>query len=256
MIIEIASCSGARALVWARPLRRQRRLRRDGAGSPHTTRVESPGVARVLSTAVVLALLAATAVAFVITEGAKLEQSPITGRRSTPVFSPASKVPTKQIAHVRFRLRTAERLESGSRTANGETGRDAARAAPSRAGRSSTSSGTASPTAASSCPTGLHAGREAPALAPDDRPAEPDPARHEAAGDHGAAPAVPDPLARRRRPPGLVPRALRDQRARARDPLVRGPQVVLHAQPEDAGSSNWNGKLGEPAKPYARAATS
>src|SRR5205085_10732066 len=47
-------------------------------------RVESPGVSRVLSTAIVLALLAATAGAFVITEGAKLEKSPIAGTKVTP----------------------------------------------------------------------------------------------------------------------------------------------------------------------------
>jgi hypothetical protein len=67
-------------------------------------------VARVLSTAVVLALLAATAAAFVVTEGAKLEKSPIFGTRVDPVFSPASAVPEKTDAHIQFRLRTRERL--------------------------------------------------------------------------------------------------------------------------------------------------
>jgi hypothetical protein len=67
-------------------------------------------VARVLSTAVVLALLAATAAAFVVTEGAKLEKSPIAGTRVDPVFSPASALPAKRNAHVQFRLRTRERL--------------------------------------------------------------------------------------------------------------------------------------------------
>jgi hypothetical protein len=43
-------------------------------------------VARVLSTAVVLALLTATALAFVITESAKLEKSPIMGTYVTPLF--------------------------------------------------------------------------------------------------------------------------------------------------------------------------
>jgi hypothetical protein len=65
-------------------------------------------VARVLSTAVVLALLAATAVAFAITEGAKLDKSPIAATFVDRVFSPDG---TKQpVAHVRFRLRTRERL--------------------------------------------------------------------------------------------------------------------------------------------------
>jgi hypothetical protein len=67
-------------------------------------------VARVLSTAVVLALLAATAAAFVVTEGAKLEKSPIFGTRVDPVFSPAGVVSAKKDAHIRFRLRTRERL--------------------------------------------------------------------------------------------------------------------------------------------------
>jgi hypothetical protein len=65
-------------------------------------------VARVLSTAVVLVLLAATAAAFAITEGAKLDKSPIAGTQPNQVFSPAgTKYPN---AEVRFRLRTRERL--------------------------------------------------------------------------------------------------------------------------------------------------
>jgi hypothetical protein len=58
--------------------------------------------------ALVLALLAATAVAFAITEGAKLERSPIAGTDVTQVFSPNGKI--KKVAHVKFRLRTRERL--------------------------------------------------------------------------------------------------------------------------------------------------
>jgi hypothetical protein len=65
-------------------------------------------VARVLSTAVVLALLAATAVAFAITEGAKLDKSPIASTRVDRVFSPDGTL--KPVAHVQFRLRTRERL--------------------------------------------------------------------------------------------------------------------------------------------------
>ena len=67
-------------------------------------------MARVLSTAVVLALLAATALAFVITEGAKLEKSPIMGTQVTPLFSPIGV--TQTTAHVQFRLRTRERIEA------------------------------------------------------------------------------------------------------------------------------------------------
>jgi hypothetical protein len=67
-------------------------------------------VARVLSTAVVLALLAATALAFVVTERAKLEKSPIMGTKVTPIFSPSGV--TQTTAHVIFRLRTSERIEA------------------------------------------------------------------------------------------------------------------------------------------------
>jgi len=65
-------------------------------------------VARVLSTALVLALLAATAVAFAITERAKVELSPILRTKVDPVFSPDGKsIPD---AHIRFRLRTRQRI--------------------------------------------------------------------------------------------------------------------------------------------------
>jgi hypothetical protein len=67
-------------------------------------------MARVLSAALVLALLAATAAAFAVTEGAKLELSPIAGTQvSPPLFSPRGQV--KTVVHVRFRLRKSERLE-------------------------------------------------------------------------------------------------------------------------------------------------
>lgn len=70
---------------------------------------------RLLSTAVVLALLAATAVAFAITEGAKVEKSPIYGTDVTKVFSPNCPQPCKDggqvTADVKFRLRKRERVE-------------------------------------------------------------------------------------------------------------------------------------------------
>jgi hypothetical protein len=66
-------------------------------------------VARVLSTAVVLALLTATALAFVVTERAKLEKSPIMGTNVTPIFSPSGVGQTT--AEVKFRLRTTQRIE-------------------------------------------------------------------------------------------------------------------------------------------------
>jgi len=74
-------------------------------------------VARVLSTVVVLALLAATAVAFAITEGAKLDKSPIAATRVDPLFSPEGTI--KRVAHVRFRLRTRERISVWIRDSDG-----------------------------------------------------------------------------------------------------------------------------------------
>jgi hypothetical protein len=67
-------------------------------------------VARVLSTALVLALLAATALAFVLTERAKLERSPIYATQAPdPVFSPDGTLHPE--ANLNFRLRRAERIE-------------------------------------------------------------------------------------------------------------------------------------------------
>jgi hypothetical protein len=74
-------------------------------------------VARVLSTAVVLALLTATALAFVITEGAKLEKSPIMGTKVTPLFSPSGV--TRKTADIKFRLRTRERIEAWIQDSDG-----------------------------------------------------------------------------------------------------------------------------------------
>jgi hypothetical protein len=75
-------------------------------------------VARVLSTAIVLALLAATAVAFAITEGAKLEHSPILRTRVSPVFSPDGK--SQPNAEISFELRTRERISVWIETSDGK----------------------------------------------------------------------------------------------------------------------------------------
>jgi hypothetical protein len=66
-------------------------------------------VVRVVSTAIVLALLAATAAAFALTERAKLTLSPIYGTRVDQTFSPDGT--SKPVAHVRFRVRPAERVD-------------------------------------------------------------------------------------------------------------------------------------------------
>lgn len=67
-------------------------------------------MARVLSTALVLALLAATAIAFVLTESAKLEKSPIYATQlPDPIFSPDGTLHPE--ADLDFRLRKTERIE-------------------------------------------------------------------------------------------------------------------------------------------------
>jgi len=67
-------------------------------------------VPRVVSTAIVLALLAATAGAFALTESAKLERSPIYGTRIVnPLFSPAGKA--KPTVTIEFRVRPRERID-------------------------------------------------------------------------------------------------------------------------------------------------
>jgi flagellar hook assembly protein FlgD len=76
-------------------------------------------VARVLSTAFVLALLAGSAAAFALTERAKLERSPIYGTHVDPVFSPAGKL--KPVAHVRFRVRPRERVDVVIEDRHGDT---------------------------------------------------------------------------------------------------------------------------------------
>ncbi len=66
-------------------------------------------MARYAPIALVLALLAATAGAFALTESLKLEKSPITGTKVSKTFSPVCNCPTRA-ARIAFRLRTANRL--------------------------------------------------------------------------------------------------------------------------------------------------
>jgi hypothetical protein len=67
-------------------------------------------VPRLLSTAFLVALLAATAGAFALTEGAKLERSPIYGTKiPQKVFSPACDCDTA-VATIGFRLRKRDRI--------------------------------------------------------------------------------------------------------------------------------------------------
>jgi hypothetical protein len=66
-------------------------------------------VARALSSAFVLVLLAATAGAFALAERAKLTLSPIYGTRVDPIFSPNGR--TNPVAHIHFKVRPRERLD-------------------------------------------------------------------------------------------------------------------------------------------------
>ena len=76
-------------------------------------------MARALSSALVLALLAATAVAFAITEGAKLERSPIYGTKvPTAEFSPNGTA--APVASISFRLRSRERVEAWMQNSHGK----------------------------------------------------------------------------------------------------------------------------------------
>jgi hypothetical protein len=77
-------------------------------------------VARVLPTALVIALLAATAAAFALTERAKLERSPIYGTQQAQVFSPNSKVQLKKLAHIRFHVRKSESIDVWVQDSDGE----------------------------------------------------------------------------------------------------------------------------------------
>jgi hypothetical protein len=77
-------------------------------------------VARVLPTALVLALLAATAAAFALTERAKLELSPIYGTQQAQVFSPDSKVAAKKFAHIRFHVRKSESIDVWIQSSDGK----------------------------------------------------------------------------------------------------------------------------------------
>lgn len=66
-------------------------------------------MARTATTLLVLGLLAGTAVAFAVSEGLKLEKTPITATKVDKVFSPVCGCP-KRRARIAFRLRKADRL--------------------------------------------------------------------------------------------------------------------------------------------------
>jgi hypothetical protein len=76
-------------------------------------------LARVLSTATVLGLLLASALAFAITERAKVTRSPVASTQVTKVFSPQAVVAADRFAEIKFRLRTHERLSVWIEDAHG-----------------------------------------------------------------------------------------------------------------------------------------
>lgn len=67
-------------------------------------------MARIASTVLVVALLAATAAAFVLTQGLKSQPSPIFGTKVDEVFSPVCGCDTRQ-ATIEFKLREADRVD-------------------------------------------------------------------------------------------------------------------------------------------------
>jgi hypothetical protein len=68
-------------------------------------------LARLISSLVVIGLLGASAAAFAVTEGLKLERSPITGTRISTAFSPTCGCPTG-LARIAFRLRKADSVNA------------------------------------------------------------------------------------------------------------------------------------------------
>src|SRR5438477_12199752 len=94
--------SGVRALTWRkRPADDPRRLAR---ALPRTA-----SASRLAPFLLVVALLGATAAAFAVTEGLKLEPSPVRSTDVDKVFSPVCDC-LSRVAHIRFRLRKTDRL--------------------------------------------------------------------------------------------------------------------------------------------------
>jgi hypothetical protein len=75
-------------------------------------------VARALPTLLVLALLGSTAAAFALTEGKKLQKTPITKTYVGKLFSPVCECPKDRVP-IRFRLRKADRLTVAIRDEGG-----------------------------------------------------------------------------------------------------------------------------------------
>jgi hypothetical protein len=107
---------------------------------------------RALSSALLLALLAASTVAFAVTEGLKLEPSPVRSVYVDKLFSPTCECDTNQ-AYIRFQLRKRDHLTLAIVNGDGTVVRTLI--GPRNVARAgSTRTGTAVTKPAPSCPTG------------------------------------------------------------------------------------------------------
>jgi flagellar hook capping protein FlgD len=91
-------------------------------------------VARIASTVLVVALLAATAAAFVLTQGLKSQPSPIRGTQVDDIFSPVCACETETVA-ITFRLREDDRIDAAIVDERGDVVRVLERGARYEAGR-------------------------------------------------------------------------------------------------------------------------
>ena len=212
-----------------------------------------PGYSRPPS---VVGLLAATAVAFALTEGAKTELQPdLADLRDEGVLAEGGPAGVSHRDRAVQAAQDASASRFGSRTrrtaAGAHVAADAhgARRVADRARLTGfADDGVDRPRRR------LLAGDEARDVAPDDCAAEPDPHRHCPAEDRGPAPAPPDHLAGRRsswRPlPGRVPHE-RARTRRARGRLRARTHVVEFTRSQKTtGNFQWNGKVaGKALKP-------
>jgi hypothetical protein len=90
-------------------------------------------LARLLPTLLVLALIGSTAVAFAVTEGLKLEKSPIADTQVDKVIAPGCNCSTERLS-VGFTLRKRDRVSVAIVNASGEVVRTLARSKRARAG--------------------------------------------------------------------------------------------------------------------------
>ena len=190
----------------------------------------------------VVALLAATAAAFALTQGLKLEKSPIFGTDVQPVFSPVCKPGCeRETALIEFKLRKADRLDV-SIVEGGEVVRTIERGAEHAKG-SSRSGGTVATTRAGCCPRASTSRGPPASRAPDDHAPEPDQDRRDAAGRPGrqgrAASSRRTATAGR---PGDGPLPLSEEGRGPSSSTASGRARTLFPRTEE--TIVWNGKVG------------